>query len=76
MMPNNQIPENKRILERAIQLKEGTAQTPKKPLTQEQLAQVLHVSEQIRQNTQGHIFEDPVEVIRKMREERLQELEG
>jgi predicted DNA binding CopG/RHH family protein len=64
------------VLEQAIQRKEETAQTPKKLLTQEQLAQVLHVSEQIQHNTQGHIFEDPVEVIRKMREERQQELEG
>jgi hypothetical protein len=63
------------VFEQATQLKEGTAQAPQKSLTQEQLAQVLHASEQISQSTQGQVFEDPVEVIRKMREERLQELE-
>ncbi len=65
-----------RVLEPATQLEEGAAQTRQKPLTQEQLAQILHVSEQISQSTQGQFFEDPVEMIRKMREERLQELEG
>jgi hypothetical protein len=64
-----------RVLEQAMQQEEEAVQTPQKPLSQEQLARVLQVSEQISQSTQGQVFEDPVEVIRKMREERLQELE-
>lgn len=39
------------VLEQATQLEEGTAQAPQNPLTQEQLARVLQVSEQIRQST-------------------------
>jgi hypothetical protein len=66
---------NDEASEQATQLEEGTAQALQKPLSQEQLAQVLHASEQISRSTQGQVFEDPVEVIRKMREERLQELE-
>jgi hypothetical protein len=62
-------------LEQAAQLEEHVAQTSQKPLSDEQLARVLHASGQISQSTQGQIFADPVEVIRKMREERLQELE-
>ncbi len=64
-----------RVLEQAMQQEEEAVQTPQKPLSQEQLARVLQASEQISQSTQGQVFEDPVEVIRKMREERLQELE-
>jgi hypothetical protein len=46
----------------------------RKPVTQETLAKILQTSDEIMQRTRGQIFEDPVEVIRKMREERTQEL--
>lgn len=48
--------------------------TERKPLTQEKLAEIFRVIEEIQQHTQGQVFEDPVEVIRKMREERSREL--
>ncbi len=49
-------------------------QEQRQPLTQEKLAGIFRAIEEIQQHTQGQVFEDPVEVIRKMREERLREL--
>jgi hypothetical protein len=49
-------------------------QEQRKPLTQEKLVGIFRAIEEIQQHTQGQIFDDPVEVIRKMREERLREL--
>jgi hypothetical protein len=49
-------------------------QTESKPLTQEKLAGIFRAMEEIQQHTQGQVFEDTVEVIRKMREERSREL--
>lgn len=45
-----------------------------RPLTPEFLAKVLDVHEEIRQSTNGRIFEDSTELIRQMREERTREL--
>jgi hypothetical protein len=50
------------------------SQKQRKSLTQEKLAGIFRAIEEIQQHTQGQVFEDPVEVIRKMREERTQEL--
>jgi hypothetical protein len=49
-------------------------QVQRKPLTQENLAEIFRAMEEIQQHTQGQVFDDPVEVIRQMREERLREL--
>lgn len=46
-----------------------------RPLTLEFLARVLEIHEQIRQSTNGRIFEDSTELIRQMREERSEELD-
>jgi hypothetical protein len=50
------------------------SQKQRKSLTQKKLAGIFRAIEEIQQHTQGQVFEDPVEVIRKMREERTQEL--
>jgi predicted RNA-binding protein len=64
-------------LERVIEQVEKddiALQEQKKPLTQEKLAGIFRAMEEIQQHTQGQVFDDPVEVIRQMREERLREL--
>lgn len=64
-------------LERMIEQAEKhdiVLQEQRKPLTQEKLVAIFRAIEEIQQHTQGQIFDDPVEVIRKMREERTQEL--
>ncbi|MBV9256965.1 MAG: hypothetical protein JO215_02990 [Ktedonobacteraceae bacterium] len=62
-----------RILEQ-VEKDDVALQTPEKPLTQEKLAGIFRAMEEIRQHTQGQVFDDPVEVIRQMREERSREL--
>jgi len=49
-------------------------QAQRTPLTQEKLTQILQASDEIMRRTQGQVFEDPVDVIRKMRDERTQEV--
>ena len=49
-------------------------QSERKPLTQEKLAGIFRAMEEIQQHTRGQVFDDPVEVIRQMREERSREL--
>ena len=46
-----------------------------RPVTQESLERLRRVREQILHDRQGKLFEDSTEMIRKMREERSQELE-
>ena len=46
------------------------------PLTRETLEQVLRVREEIMEHTNGRVFEDSVELIQQMREERTRELMG
>ncbi len=63
------------VLEQTIPKEVDEAnEVQRKPVTKETLAKILQASDEIMQRTQGQIFEDPVEVIRKMREERTQEL--
>jgi hypothetical protein len=45
-------------------------------LTRETLEQVLRVREEIMEHTNGRVFEDSVELIRQMREERTRQLMG
>lgn len=61
-------------LERMLEKDDVALQEQRQPLTQEKLAGIFRTMEEIQQHTQGQVFEDPVEVIRKMREERLREL--
>ena len=63
------------VLEQTIPTEDDEAdQAQRKPVSKETLAKILQASDEIMQRTRGQIFEDPVEVIRKMREERTQEL--
>ncbi len=63
------------VLEQTIPTKDGEDDlAQRKPVSKETLAKILQASDEIMQRTRGQIFEDPVEVIRKMREERTQEL--
>jgi 2'-5' RNA ligase len=45
-------------------------------LTPELLQQILEIHEQIRQHTNGRVFEDSAELIRQQREERTRQLMG
>ncbi len=63
------------VLEQTIPTEDDEAyRVQRNPVSKETLAKILQASDEIMQRTRGQIFEDPVEVIRKMREERTQEL--
>ena len=51
-----------------------TAKQPLRPLTPEMVAKVMEVHQKILKATSGRVFEDSVEEIRQMREERMNEL--
>ncbi|GAC1616120.1 MAG: hypothetical protein NVS4B11_03890 [Ktedonobacteraceae bacterium] len=63
------------VLEQATSKDDVTTRHQDKPLSPEIVGHVLEVSEQIKQHTRGHLFEDSTEMIRQMREERSQELD-
>ncbi len=63
-----------RILEESVPDEASMRQTGR-PVTQETLGRLRRIREKILQDRQGKLFEDSTEMIRKMREERSQELE-
>ncbi len=62
------------ILEESVP-DEVSIKQPGCPVTQETLERLRRIREKILQDRQGKLFEDSTEMIRKMREERSQELE-
>jgi predicted DNA binding CopG/RHH family protein len=62
------------ILEESVP-EEVSIKQPGRPVTQETLERLRRIREKILQDRQGKLFEDSTEMIRKMREERSQELE-
>ena len=63
------------ILEQTVLDEESIMQQELHPVTPEILEQILQARQKIMEETNGRIFEDSVEVIRQMREERSQHLE-
>ena len=64
-----------RILEEAVPQEVNTVQRKQKRLTRETLEDIYRVHEEIKQHTQGKVFEDSSELIHQMREERSRELD-
>ena len=62
------------ILEQTIPA-EPVGQRPRQPVTKETLERLDKAREAIMRDNPGHVFEDSVEIIRQMREERTRHLE-
>jgi predicted DNA binding CopG/RHH family protein len=62
------------ILEQSVPDEASIRQTGR-PVTQETLERLRRIREKILQDRRGKLLEDSTEIIRKMREERTQELE-
>ena len=64
-----------RILDEAVPQEVNMVQRQRKRLTREALEDIYRVHEEIKQHTQGKVFEDSSELIHQMREERSRELD-
>jgi hypothetical protein len=64
-----------RILDEAVPREVNPVQRQRKRMTRETLEDIYRVHEEIKQHTQGKVFEDSSEIIHQMREERSRELD-
>ncbi|MBV9228690.1 MAG: hypothetical protein JOZ18_05190 [Chloroflexi bacterium] len=62
-------------LEQAVPEEEMAVEQESGTITREAIARLRRIREQIIQDRQGKLFEGSTELIRQMREERIQELE-
>lgn len=63
------------ILEQAVPNQETISLEKRHPIPPEFLEQLFRLREQIFRESNGHIFEDSAEAVRRMREERTKYLE-